>query len=1357
MINQNQMVLDATIGLANYDIGHVFGTKGGGLAGVGVMCSTAKAWGATGLTSPVGDVFDVAYVCHEIGHQFNAPHTFNSCGGNGGSVTGYEPGSGTTIMGYAGLCGSDNVQFETDYFFHSGSYERMVNEGNDCAEIINTGNQIPTIQTLDNQGLTIPISTPFTLKGTGNDADGDVLSYSWEQIDIGPVSSLGQPSGNAPLFRFFPPIGVAERTFPRIADIVNNISSPAEVLPTYSRAMNFRLIVRDGKQGANYADYSLDVTASAGPFVVTQPNAANIEWEVGQNQTITWDVANTNQAPVNCNSVDILLSVDGGISYPVTLASAVPNTGSANITVPNYLGNNNRIKVAASENVFFDISNTNFKIIEPSTPTILMTPLVMGQIACGNSAVSYTLNIQSTNGLNNVINLTTQNLPTGVVASFSPNVVMSNGTTVLKLQNLNNVPVGTHEFEVTASAIGVTNELNLGLEIIAAPDEVSIPIAPLNEAVGVANNSFLVWKQVDDADAYELELAANPAFGNNNIAETTMMGTSFELQNLTPLTVYYWRVKAMNDCGEGDFSPIYSFQTAPPSTTVYTSTEAPHIIESATTNAVTSTITIPDNHNILDVNVKNVSGKHTYVSDLVFFLTNPSGNSVQLLSPICGDDENFNLGFDDEALTATVACPPTSGDLYRPVNMLSAFDNTSSQGDWKLSVIDNYAQDGGSLDEWSLEIERAPPDVAQPFVLNNNGLFINQGEEKPILGTDITIILPGHNAADVQYILTSLPQKGQLIRAGSTLAVGALFTQQDVNEGKVNYKHNGATGSSDSFQFDVISASGGWLANNDFMINIQGSSLILSAKLDKDLDCHNGATAQISATASGSTAPYEYRINGGNFQNSGIFNNLSAGTYTISVRDATGLEIQANTITISNPLAINMSLNTQGNDLTIVASGGTGTLQYSIDGTTYQTSNVFADLPNDDYIVYTKDANNCTVTEMITILENPLNTTPQIENRITCATTSDGKVRVIVSGGTPPYSYTYDNVNFQETDTFDDLPAGTYTFTVYEFEGFSKTSAPVVLTAPPTLESSATVYENTITASSTGGVGGHRYSLDDVTYQTSPVFENLDNGAYTVWTRDDNQCKTTTTVTVAINSLIAVGVVDFGISCHNEADGQISVLANSGTAPYSYSIDGITFQNSSVFSNLTPGVYTFTVKDADGFILETNPITLPNPLLLSLNVSVSGNNIIAVGSGGIGNLVFSIDGQNWQDLNSFSNLPNGTYTVFVKDENDCIDSKTVVIDEITTAVDNLFEEHSFEVFPNPNQGVFSLQINESLTKDLSVRIFNTQGKLLFQQQLQNLNPTMPVPININHFSNGVYQLVLSDGEKIGTKRILLVR
>jgi len=385
MINANTGIINGAIGSANYDIGHVFSTGGGGIAGLGVVCTGSKGAGVTGQAAPTGDVFWIDYVAHEMGHQFGANHTFNgtnsACsGGNRSAAHAYEPGSGATIMAYAGICGTtctngDNLQCNSDDYFHSDSLDAIISftssgSGSFCDAASATGNTLPSV----NAGLdyTIPANTPFELTAVASDANGDTLTYCWEERDLGAAqgnaAGIFVDNGTSPFIRSFDPDLSPTRVIPRIPNLIANTFFKGERLPVTNRTINFRCTVRDNRAGGGavqHDDIVLTSTTSAGPFLVTSPNTA-VSWS-GM-QTVTWNVANTSSAPVNCANVSILLSTDGGVSFPTVLVASTPNDGSESVTLPAIATSQARIKVKGVNNVFFDISNTNFTITAPPAP-----------------------------------------------------------------------------------------------------------------------------------------------------------------------------------------------------------------------------------------------------------------------------------------------------------------------------------------------------------------------------------------------------------------------------------------------------------------------------------------------------------------------------------------------------------------------------------------------------------------------------------------------------------------------------------------------------------------------------------------------------------------------------------------------------------------------------------------------------------------------------------------------------------------------------------------------------------------------------------------------------------------------------
>ncbi len=375
MLNNNTTVLNDHIGVNNYDGGHLFTTyPGGGISHLGCICTSVKGRSVTGLQQPIGDGYDIDFVAHEVGHAFNCNHTFgNSCNNNRSLSTAMEPGSGSTIMGYAGVC-SPNVQIHSDDYFHVISIaeaSNFISNTATCSINTNIGNQAPVI-TVTRYNNSIPKETPFMLTATAQDANaGDALTYCWEEIDQVTDSNIINWVPNAtythgPMFRSYDPKTTGVRYFPSMVSVLNNTyGNTWEKLPGVNRTMNFAITVRDNHVGGGQTpnDYvSISVDANAGPFRIT--NMSNGEtWNAGDTKTITWDVAGTDGNNVNCTSVDILFSADNGVTFPYVVAQNIPNNGSAQFNVPNFentaLG---RFMVKGHNNYFFDVAKGRFNI-----------------------------------------------------------------------------------------------------------------------------------------------------------------------------------------------------------------------------------------------------------------------------------------------------------------------------------------------------------------------------------------------------------------------------------------------------------------------------------------------------------------------------------------------------------------------------------------------------------------------------------------------------------------------------------------------------------------------------------------------------------------------------------------------------------------------------------------------------------------------------------------------------------------------------------------------------------------------------------------------------------------------------------
>ncbi|MFD2551686.1 reprolysin-like metallopeptidase [Bizionia sediminis] len=479
------VTLDNVIGPNNYDIGHNFNTTGGGSAGcLGCVCSTQnqssfhKGRAYTGRPDPTGDPFDIDYVAHEMGHQFNGWHTMNTCSRSGNGTTEVEPASGSSIMGYAGICAT-NVQNNSDAHFNYVNVRDIASNiqfgvSSSCDVETNLANQPPVANAGPN--FTIPKSTAYVLKGTATDPDGLAsLTYNWSQNDPeqAPGSGAPQPTWTqGPLYRSVLPSVSPNRYMPKLSDVVaGNLTPTWEVTPSVARNMEFAFMVRDNGSGfpAGIGQTDADlmtvtVSGNAGPFAVTSQNSPGIVWAEGETKTITWDVAGTTANGINTSNVNILLSTNNGVSFDTVLASNVPNDGSHDIVVPNFLTTTARIMVEAVGNIFYAVSSTNFSIIS-NDPTFIVTNTNGDQGTCGSTSVSFEFDYTAINGFNETTTFSATGNPPGSVVVFSPATISNTGTVVMDISNLGGAAEGDYVITVTGAAQTVFKDLEVTLTV----------------------------------------------------------------------------------------------------------------------------------------------------------------------------------------------------------------------------------------------------------------------------------------------------------------------------------------------------------------------------------------------------------------------------------------------------------------------------------------------------------------------------------------------------------------------------------------------------------------------------------------------------------------------------------------------------------------------------------------------------------------------------------------------------------------------------------------------------------------------------------------------------------------------------
>jgi len=572
MIAQNQINTTNVIGSSNYDIGHVFGTNSGGLAGLGVVCnSSLKARGVTGSAAPIGDPFDIDYVAHEIGHEFSGNHSFRgsvgACSGNFNNTTAMEPGSGSTIMAYAGICAPQNIQNNSNDYFHGVNlaeiHQFLLTTGNTCANSSVIPNQTsPTISI--NNTYTIPISTPFALTATASDLDGDILTYCWEQMDNenSPQPPLST-NINGPNFRSFLPSTNGTRYIPTISTQISGINSPWEVLPNVSRTINFRCVVRDNEIGGgcnDFADLSINVTSAAGPFLVNYPNSSGIQWSGNSVQPIYWSVANTNNSPVACSEVDIYISIDGGLNFEI-VANDVPNDGYQDITVPNVSTNQAIIMVMCNNGTFFDISNNLFSIVEISNDfDIILNSTTI--LTCQGLDESIVVNINEIGSFNSPITLSATGIPNPAIVSFNPNPILPGDSSIMTISNTSGMTSTTSNFNVVGTSSSVSHSVPGIFTIISPLTTATILDTPQNESINNSLQPLLNWSNSTPGVTYEVIISTDSLF--SNIVENTvgLNTTTYSTIQLNQQTTYYWKVITTNSCSLlSDTTITFSFTT----------------------------------------------------------------------------------------------------------------------------------------------------------------------------------------------------------------------------------------------------------------------------------------------------------------------------------------------------------------------------------------------------------------------------------------------------------------------------------------------------------------------------------------------------------------------------------------------------------------------------------------------------------------------------------------------------------------------------------------------------------------------------------------------------------------------------
>ena len=653
--SQLQSTLTSVIGEANYDIGHLFnyGGNNGNAGCIGCVCvdgQKGSGFSSHSFTDNDGgpnmdDFFDIDYVPHEIGHQMGGNHTFSQS--SEGTGVNYEPGSGTTIMGYAGITGSNDVQDHSDPYFHYGTINQVLNnlDNRTCWTSTEISNNPPIADAGDD--YTIPQGTAFKLVGSATDADsGDELTYTWEQIDSGTTTSsnFGPTKTSGAVWRSRPPSTDPIRYMPiksRVlsgqltetnpVETVDNTSW--ETVSTVARSLNFALTVRDRSEANGTGQFpqsdfdfmTVTVDGNSGPFAVTS-QTTNETWNVGESQTVTWDVAGTDTGNVNTPTVNIYLSTDGGLTFPYLAASNVANDGSHTFSVPSADGDSDelRIMVEGNDNIFYAVNSTNLSLQQSEFSISIAEPSVE---VCSPDNVTYDFVYNTYLGFTGTTLFSVNGLPASVNASFSSDSADQDGTNIsLTLSNIGSLSVGTYNFQITGTSGAIVKNADASFSVFSTLTEIPTLTSPGDSATGVGLSPSFSWDIISNASSYDIEIATDSDFNSIVVSENST-SNFYTGATLNQSTTYYWRVKAKNSCGDGNFSAVNSFVTQNCSVCASTGNTA---YVTSTTRVVFNTI-------------DNSSGKPGAYSDYTDISTTVKPDEVHDLTVQVNTDGNYTV------------------------------------------------------------------------------------------------------------------------------------------------------------------------------------------------------------------------------------------------------------------------------------------------------------------------------------------------------------------------------------------------------------------------------------------------------------------------------------------------------------------------------------------------------------------------------------------------------------------------------------------------------------------------------------------------------------------------------------------
>ena len=727
-----QSTLTDIIGEENYDLGHLFhyGQNSGNAGGIGTLCKDGikgSAYTSHGFSDSfqdfLTDYFDVDYVSHEIGHQLGAYHTYSFIDESTGSNV--EPGSGSTIMGYAGITGPDDIQNHTDPYFNYKSIEDIIDyiSTQSCYSEDEMTNNTPTVSA--GSDYTIPIGTAYELRGDGEDLDNDKITFCWEQIDEGEVtfSNFGPNNFFGSTARSLPPSESPIRSIPNINSILKgeltlekpNITSSWETVPLIARELNWALTVRDrvpfssDQIGQTNTDsMKINVIDSAGPFMLTSQSETGNIYKTGDKVKIQWLVSSTDMEPINSKKVSIFLSLDGGQNFNKEVVLSTDNDGEYIYKIPYGISSENaRYKILADNSIYYSINSEPFKI-EQRPFALIFDKLEYEYCNPENEIISFEIEIYE--NLSDVIVIEPLDLPLNIDLTLNKKIYSSNELSgIITLNGLSSLDPGKNKLKLTTLYANDRDiyEVNIikSEEIIQGQNL----LKPKDNQVDVID-SFFEWQDDPNVLNYIFQISKDQNF--NIIEQHIVTENNFiTLSSLNSSTKYFWRVLSNNFCSQNIISNSFSFQTSELNDVNYASNNLPLELNDAENFSnpgyTSSSIFIGDNNEISGIKVY-VDIEHSYVSDISLFLISPDGDSFSLAENLGYDTDyesgdNFtNTVFNQNAASSiNNSIPPFTGE-YKPNQSLSPLIGKSVFGNWILQIKDEFPQDSGRLLKFDL-------------------------------------------------------------------------------------------------------------------------------------------------------------------------------------------------------------------------------------------------------------------------------------------------------------------------------------------------------------------------------------------------------------------------------------------------------------------------------------------------------------------------------------------------------------------------------------------------------------------------------------------------------------------------------